>query len=86
MQNNLRRGKVVAAIRSLPDNPTKPIYWIVYNSDMIAYTQNLIREIKGPEYLNMITVVAKNENTKQREKGQIYFDPSLYDLLGNGTT
>lgn len=84
MQNNLRLGKVAAAIRSLPDNPTKPIYWIVYNSDMIAYTQNLIREIKGQDYLGNVTVVAKSESTRARELGHIYFDPGLYDLLGNG--
>lgn len=84
MQSNLRLGKVAAAIRGLPDSPDKPIYWIVYNADMIKYTENLIREIKGQDYLGNVTVVAKGENSKNRERGYIYFDPGLYDYLGNG--
>jgi hypothetical protein len=80
-----RIGKVLQAINSLPNNPRKHIYWIVYNHDMIKYTEDMIAEIKGKEYLsNHVTVVAKTDPSKDRTKGSVYFDPGLLDLLGNG--
>ena len=81
---NRRLGKVYTAIKSLPDTPTRPIYWIVYNSDMVEYTTRMIASIKGEDYLQYIKVVAKSEPTNKRINGSIYFDPGLYDLLGNG--
>jgi len=80
-----RISKVQRAINSLPDNPDKQIFWVVYNSDMVKYTEDLIASIKGSEYLNKyVTVVAKSDPTKDRTKGTLYFDPGLMDLLGNG--
>jgi len=83
-QGARRMGKQEVAIRSLPDNPSKHIYWIVYNRDMVAYTESLIQEIRGPEYMSYVTVVAKSDPSKDRTKGSIYFDPTLMDLIGNG--
>lgn len=81
----IRLEKVKDMIQRLPVSPTKHIYWIVYNSDMIQYTENLISEIKGEEYLSThVTVVAKADPSKERCKGTVYFDPGLLDLLGNG--
>lgn len=77
-------GKQDAAIRSLPDCPSKHIYWIVYNRDMVKYTEDLIEQIKGPEYMTNVTVVSKNDPSKDRTKGAVYFDPTLMDLIGNG--
>lgn len=80
-----RIGKVQRAINSLPNNPDKRIFWVVYNSDMVKYTEDLIASIKGSEYLSKyVTVVAKSDPTKDRTKGTLYFDPGLMDLLGNG--
>lgn len=79
------QNRINASIRSLPATPDKRIYWIVYNEDMVSYTENLIREIRGREYFDKyVTVVAKNDPSKERTKGTVYFDPSLLDLLGNG--
>lgn len=77
-------GKQVDAIRGLPDSPKKHIYWIVYNKDMIKYTEALIEQIRGKEYMTNITVVAKSDPSRDRTTGSIYFDPTLMDLLGNG--
>ena len=77
-------GKQESAIRRLPDNPNKHIYWIVYNRDMIKYTEALIEQIKGKEYMSNITVVCKTDNSTERSKGHVYFDPTLMDLIGNG--
>lgn len=82
---SLRVDRVRQAILNLPKTPRKRIYWIVYNHDMIKYTEDMIAEIKGEEYLEKyITVVAKNDPSKDRTTGSIYFDPGLLDLLGNG--
>lgn len=82
---SLRVGKVRQAITSLPKTPRKRIFWVVYNHDMIKYTEDMIAGIKGREYLEKyVTVVAKNDPSKDRTTGSIYFDPGLLDLLGNG--
>lgn len=85
MQNALRLGKVYNAIKNLPDHPSKHIYWIVYNSDMIEYTTNLIRELKGAAYLTNVSVVSKGDPSRKRSTGATYFDPGLFELLGNGS-
>lgn len=77
-------GRQEQAIDCLPDSPHKHIYWIVYNDDMIKYTQGLIEQIKGKEYMTNITVVSKGDPSKDRTNGSIYFDPTLLDLIGNG--
>jgi hypothetical protein len=78
-------GKVEHAIKNLPANPAKHIYWIVYNQDMVAHTEQCIINIRGLEYFNNhVTVVAKGDNTKNRMNGSVYFDPLLYSHLGNG--
>ena len=78
-------GKHYNAISHLPDNPRKHIYWIVYNSDMIEYVENMIKEIKGEKYLSKnVTVVSKSDSSHNRVNGTVYFDPALLDLIGNG--
>jgi hypothetical protein len=73
------------AISSLPSNPSKHIFWIVYNDDMVSYAEKRIKFIKGKDYFDKyVTVVAKNDPSKDRSQGTVYFDPALLDLLGNG--
>lgn len=79
-------GKLEASIRILPDNPSKHIYWIVYNSDMIDMAVEAIKRVKGEAYLEHVTVVARSAPVKQRDNGYVYFDPYLLDLIGNGGT
>lgn len=87
MTTETRLDKVKQAIYKLPDAPQKRIYWIVYNEDMVKYTEGLIAELRGQEYLDtFVRVVPKNDNSKRRAKGTVYFDPGLYDLIGNGGT
>lgn len=76
--------KQAVAIQNLPDNPSKHIYWIVYNRDMIKYVEDLIKDIRGSEYLKYVTVVSRSDPSKDRTKGSVYFDPTLMDLIGNG--
>lgn len=83
----LKCGKTIQAINSLPDNPVKKIYWIVYNEDMVKYTQDLIIQVKGEEYFHKyVRVVPKGDSSKRRSKGTVYFDPNLMDLISNGST
>jgi hypothetical protein len=83
-QGARRMNKQEMAILSLPEHPANHIYWIVYNHDMVEYTKNLIQEIRGPEYMSHVTVVAKSDPSRDRTRGSIYFDPTLMDLIGNG--
>lgn len=79
------QNRLTASITSLPASPAKHIYWIVYNQDMIKEAEDRIRSIKGSDYFDKyVTVVAKNDPSKERTTGTVYFDPNLLDLLGNG--
>jgi hypothetical protein len=51
---------------------------------MVKYTEALIEQIRGKEYMTHITVVSKNDPSRDRTTGNIYFDPTLMDLIGNG--
>lgn len=83
MQNSI--GKTTAMISALPANPSKHIYWIVYSEDMVRYAEEQIKLVRGEDYFNRhVTVVAKNDPSKERTTGTLYFDPRLLDLLGNG--
>lgn len=80
-------GKQITAIKALPKNPIKHIFWIVYNTDMIKTTEDTIRSVWGSGYLKEhVSVVAKSDPSKDRSNGIVYFDPLLMDLLGNGNT
>jgi hypothetical protein len=76
-------GKTVAAIERLPEDPDKKIYWVVYNKDMIKYTEKLIAEIRGKDYLKKHVKVVSLEK-KQGANNSIYLDPMLLDHIGNG--
>lgn len=76
------KDKQTKMIESLPNNPNKLIIWIVYNEDMVDQAEKRIRYIKGDEYMSKIKVVPRTRASKWN--GHIYFDPNLYDLIGNG--
>lgn len=76
-------GKTVAAIERLPNEPTNKICWVVYNKDMIKYTEKLISEIKGEDYLKKYVKVVSIEK-KSGANNTIYLDPMLHDHIGNG--
>lgn len=85
IETSRQQGKTVKLISSMPSNPNKHIYWVVYNKDMVEYTERLIKEVKGTEYFEKhVSVVAKSEPSCERSNGTVYFDPSLLDLIGNG--
>lgn len=75
-------NKQLRAISRLPDCPKSSILWIVYNEDMVEYTNKMIEEIKGKDYMKFIKVVSRDHSSK--EVGTVYFDPMLLDHLGNG--
>jgi len=80
-QHSRQQGRQLAAIDSLPANPSKPIYWIVNTPQAVKGVEDLIRYVRGKEYFDKyVTVVAKGESTKRRENGIIYFDPILYEV------
>ena len=71
------------SIKSLPDNPADTITWVVYNEEMAQAIRDRFVEIKGAEYLESHVDVVTRE-TLDSDSRWIYFDPYLYDYLGNG--
>ena len=73
-------GKTVEGVLDLPD---ENLTWVVYNKDMIGYAEMLIISLRGLEYFDKyIKVVSREDGTGA--KGKLYFDPRLFDLIGNG--
>ena len=82
-----RESDTTRLIKSLPKNPDGKIFWIVYNEDHVGIARENIAEVKGQDYLQHVNVVAMNqlENTyPDIPFSNLYYDPSVYRLLGNG--
>lgn len=78
-------NKIYEAIRNLPDDPDGPIYWVCYNEDMELSAIQLIKLIKGEEYLAKCRVVSKNKfDVPSEPRCIIYYSPDLLDHVGNG--
>ena len=74
-------------IKSLPKDPNGQIFWIVYNSDLVNQAKDNIAEIKGQDYLEHVNVVAMDKmkiSYPDIPYYNLYYDPSVYKLLGNG--
>ena len=74
-------------IKSLPKDPNGQIFWIVYNSDLVNQAKDNIAEIKGRDYLEHVNVVAMDKMQTfypDIPYANLYYDPSVYKLLGNG--
>lgn len=72
--------KTVEAVLDLPE---EDLTWVVYNANMIGYAEMLIISLRGLEYFDKyVKVVSREDGTGS--KGKLYFDPKLFDLIGNG--
>lgn len=76
-------GKLYNSILALPNNPDKFIIWIVYHDDFIKFIEDYISRVRGKEYLDKYVKVVSRQNSS-KYNGKIYFDPMIYDHLGNG--
>lgn len=72
--------KTAEMIRNLPE---QELTWVVYNANMISYAQMLIIQYRGLEFFdNYVKVVSRDR--ADGAKGTLYFDPSMFLLMGNG--
>lgn len=62
--------------------PNKQLTWVCYNESMIPYYEALIKELRGEDFFNQyVTVIADGHPALG---SNTYFDPTLYELRGNG--
>lgn len=73
-------------IRKFPDNPTKPILYIVYNQEHITEAETFIGMIHGQEYLKNVDIVTLlTDECKKADytKYDVYIDPNVYKYLNS---
>ena len=72
--------KTVKAIQNLPE---EELTWVVYNANMVNATVCLIADLRGTVFAtNYVHVVSRE--CGDGAQGPMYFDPKLFDLIGNG--
>jgi len=77
----LRYGeKTVEAVLSLPE---QKLTWVVYNANMVQNAVTLIVSLRGMEFFDDYVKVISRE-CGDGAQGELYFDPHVFKLLGNG--
>jgi hypothetical protein len=77
----LRYGeKTVEAILSLPE---KKLTWVVYNANMVQSAMTMIVSLRGIEFFDDYVKVISRE-CGDGAQGALYFDPNIFNYIGNG--
>lgn len=63
--------------------PEEELTWVVYNANMVNYAQMLIIQLRGLDYFDKYVKVVSREDSTGAQ-GKMYFDPNLFNLIGNG--
>ena len=72
--------KTVEIISNLPE---EDLTWVVYNANMVSHVEMAFVCLRGVEFFDKyVKVVSKDDSTGA--KGKMYFDPNLFNLIGNG--
>lgn len=74
----------VAAILAIPEIPYKNIVWLVYDEDMVSQVESLFVKLRGQYFFDTYITVSPI-GKKLSGNSFNYYDPNLYDLIGNGT-
>jgi hypothetical protein len=72
--------KTVEAIMNLPE---QKLTWVVYNANMVQTAVTLIISLRGIEFFDDYVKVISRE-CGDGAQGALYFDPNLFNLVGNG--
>jgi hypothetical protein len=72
--------KTVEAIMNLPE---QKLTWVVYNANMVQSAVTLIISLRGIEFFDDYVKVISRE-CGDGAQGALYFDPNLFNLVGNG--
>jgi hypothetical protein len=63
--------------------PEEKLTWVVYNANMVNYAQMLIIQLRGLDYFDKYVKVVSRDDSAGAQ-GKMYFDPNLFNLIGNG--
>ena len=83
LENYISRygAKTVEVILSMPD---EKLTWVVYNANMVSLAQMLIIALRGLKFFDeYVRVVSRDQNCAATH-GKLYFDPNIFNLMGNG--
>lgn len=72
--------KTVEAVLNLPE---EELTWVVYNANMISSAVVLIANLRGVEYFGKYVKVVSRDSS-DGARGKLYFDPNLFNYIGNG--
>lgn len=72
------------AILALPSDPHDLIFWVVYNEDMAAGIEEDFIRLRGAQYVHENIHITTREYL-QSDATIIYYDPELFNHMGNGT-
>ncbi len=72
--------KTVEAILSLPE---KKLTWVVYNANMVQSAVTMIVSLRGIEFFDDYVKVISRE-CGDGAQGALYFDPNIFNYIGNG--
>jgi hypothetical protein len=72
--------KTVESILSLPE---KKLTWVVYNANMVQTAVMLIIQLRGVDFFDDYVKVVSRE-CGDGAQGALYFDPNIFNLIGNG--
>ena len=66
--------------------PEEDVTWVVYNANMVGAHTSLIIELRGIEYFSKFVRVAARDidDIESCGKSRIYFEPNLFNYIGNG--
>ena len=77
----LRYGeKTVETVLSLPE---QKLTWVVYNANMVQSAVTMIVSLRGIEFFDEYVKVISRE-CGDGAQGALYFDPNIFNLIGNG--
>ena len=68
-------------IRKFPDNPTKPILYVVYNHEHVLEAELFIGMIHGQEYLKNVKIIGSDTSIDTHSSTRdydVYIDPLVY--------
>lgn len=69
-------------IRNFPENPHRPILYVVYNDNMVFDARVLITSIHGADYFDeYVTVVPLNTMVDDHRQYDVYMDPNVYKYM-----
>ena len=83
LENYISRygAKTVKTILSMPN---EELTWVVYNTNMISLAQMLIIALRGLKFFDDYVRVVSHDQKCTSTHGKVYFDPNIFNLMGNG--